>query len=366
MGKLQGIGGQSKPVVMKAGDITKLMNGLNEKILWATKDELAYYSSIDTMFADVLGLTDSCEYDLNIGKDLWLTTSRWNTLIRQYVDPERLFKFLEGIKEISTYKRGIAAMDTNEVKATIVASNPRANRRKHGSCIRMFTYRAFPRPTLSMYSRTSYLGYIGALDLLLGNKIAQMACDMIGEGLKLSDMSFRWHLEVAQIHSFKSMAWMFSSGNDKLLRRKKWPDNMFGEEANYPTWRMMRNWWRRIQKQDNEGVMYSDMKYGAEIRIRRRYHAMKEIDDFCDQKFKPSRIPDIPIEMITLDSMLYKTPESRAIIRRKKKARAEQLVKELFDDEEVMVKVLGKLGDSAERIAPFLPEELALAALEEE
>jgi hypothetical protein len=336
MSKLQGIGGQDKPIVVRAADITALNRGLGDRLLWGTKDTLAYYSSIDTMVADVMGLADSCEYSINIGKDLWLTLSRWNTLIRQYIDPERLFKFLEGVKDISTYKRGIVAMDTNIVKPTVVASNPRANRRKHGACIRMLTYRAFPRPTLSMYSRTSYLGYIGALDLLLANRIAAMACDMIGEGLQLKDMAFRWHIEVAQFHGFKSLAHVFYTKQDKLLIG--WPNHGINgkQPEDYPTWKIVRSWYQRIQRLDAEGKKYSDMKYGAEIRIRRRLHAMRKIDDFTDKKFKPSRLANIPAELVTLDSMLYKSPESRAIIRRKKKARAEQLVTELFADGELM------------------------------
>jgi hypothetical protein len=370
MPKLQGKGSQSKPAIVRAKDISDLYFRLANRILWGTPETLAYYSSIDVMLADVLGIADTCNFDLNIGKDVWLTIARWNTLLRQYVDPEKLFKWLESVKRISTYNRGITALDFNVVRPTVVESNARANRRKEGACLRMITYRAFPQPTVSLYSRTSYLGYIAALDLMLGHKLAQMAADMIGDGLKPNDIAFRWHVDVGQFHGFKSMAFIFHSKQDKYMRMKEWPEGDYvtipgvgsfqiGPEENYKGWKIVRSWWKRIKRLDQEGRLYSGQKYGAEIRIRRRYHAMMGIDDFTDEKFKSTRLPDIPMDMVNLDMMTYSTPESRAIIRRKKKQRAEQLVKELFSDDELLTSVGGKLSDGQwGQLAAYAPDDI--------
>jgi len=332
--KLQGCGGQRLPLIVAAKDITDLNHKLSDRLLWGTKDELSYYSSIDTMAADVLAMARSSAYSLDIGREVWTTPSRWNTLIRQYLDPERVFKWLEGVKAISTYSRGIAALDMNVVQATVVESNKRANRRKYGGCLRMMTYRAFPRPTVALYSRTSYLGYIGQLDLLLAHKVIEMAADMIGEGLKVDDFAFRWHVEVAQFHGFKSMAYVFATDQQQYLnpKNKLWRKK---DIRDYPTWKILSSWYARIRKMDKEGLPYSAMRYGAEKRVRRRLHAQLGVDnsDFTDSKHRAYPPLTTPIEELTLDRMLFKTPESRAVMRRKKKEKAEKLVLSLFDEE---------------------------------
>ena len=329
-------GTDTEPTVVRADNMTELWDKVNKKLLWAKKEQLSYASSLDTMISDCMGWAESCEFDLNIGKELWVTPSRWNTLIRQYVDPARLFAWLEGVKYLSTYNRGVNAMDMNPVQSIKVLSNPRANRRKWGGCMRMITYRAFPSPTITLFSRTSYLGYIGGLDMLLAHKLAELACDMIGEGLNVRDMKFRWFCDTWQFHGFKSMSYIFASKQDKLMRVKNWPSRKLGPETDYPTWKLVRNWWQRLNRQDEEGKLYEEMKYSAEKRIRRRYHAQMGIDQ--DSYLGNERrydILDTPVELITLDRMLYKTPESRAIIRKEKEKKAKALVESLFDDEEI-------------------------------
>lgn len=340
---VKGSGGQLGPFIREAADMDKLWRRLNNGILWATKEDLAYYSSIDTMVTDCMGLADKATFSIDIGKDLWVTPSRWNTLIRQYVDPERLFAWLEGVKEISTYKRGIVALDMNPVQRTVVASNARANRRKWGGCMRMVTYRAFPQPTVTLFSRTSYLGYIGGLDMLCAFKLIEVAADMIGEGLKTSDFRFRWFADTLQFHGFKSAAFVFASGQQKLMEMERWPEGQLirgqqiGPEENYPTWKIVRSWWRRIKKQDREGVLYSQMKYGAEKRIRRRYHGQRSIDQsrYLTDGGRVYTPLTTPVELITIDRMLYATPESRAIIKRQKTEKTTKLIDSLFSDDDV-------------------------------
>lgn len=370
--RVRGSGGQRGALEINAPDITRLNRFLTDRILWATKDELAYYSSIDTMAADVVAMADSAEFDIDIGRDVWVTPSRWSTLIRQYVDPERLFKWLEDIKGISTYNRGITAMDMNPVKHQVVESNARANRRKHGGCLRMITYRAFPQPTVSLYSRTTYLGYIGELDLLLGHKLVAMAADMIGEGLQVSDFAFRWHIEVAQVHGFKSLAYIFATNQDKFMRVKSWPEGKrirvpegrvltLGPESDYPTWKIVRSWWKRINRQDQREMPYDDNRYGAEKRIRRRYHAQQGVDQTPFLNGHKAYEPlTTPMEEITLDRMLYKTPESRAVVRKMKREKSEALVKAIFEENDDWVIKVGRKRRRQDDIVEVDPKFLAL------
>lgn len=326
--------------------MTDLWEKANDSIIWAPSEDLSYWSSLDSMISDCIGMADSAEYELDIGKDLWLTPTRWTTLCNQYVNPERLFKWLESIKKISTYNRGIAAMDMNAVPYTKVESNIRASRRKHGACMRMITYRAYPRPTVTLFSRTSYLGYIGGLDLLLAHKLIEQACDMIGEGLHPRDFNFRWVCDSWQFHGFKSMSYLFATGQDKFMRisEKKW-DSLVGKRfrghiiqplENMPTWRLIRYWWSRIQKQDKAMKKYEEMKYGAEIRVRRRYHAQQGIDQtpFLGETYKEYKPISTPMELITLDKMIYSTPESRAKVRKLKVEKVKTLIDNLSETDD--------------------------------
>ena len=344
------VGDNRTPNLVVADNMDNLWKQINDSIIWADADDLSYASSLDSMISDCMGIARQATYNLDIGKDIWVTPMRWTTLTRQYVDPERLFQWLESVKEISTYNRGITAMDMQGVKRTVVASNARANRRKHGGCMRMVTYRAFPQPTVTLMSRTSYLGYIGGLDMLLAYKLIELACDMIGDGLKPEEFQFVWMCDTWQFHGFKSMAYIFGTGQDKFMRisDKKW-DSIVGKTFvvngvprlikpldSMPTWKLIRYWFKRIQKQDLEGKLYQDMKYGAEKRIRRRYHAQTGIDQtpYLGTKEKAYGKLSTPVELISLDRMLYKTPESRAILRKQKVERAALLIDKLFGGED--------------------------------
>lgn len=352
----QGVGLRPQPVpnVVHGENMTELWTKANDSIIWARAEDLSYWSSLDSMISDCIGLANSAEFNLDIGKDLWVTPSRWNTLTRQYVDPERLFNWLEAVKDISTYNRGITAMDMQSVQRTVVKSNARANRRKHGGCMRMITYRAFPQPTVTLFSRTSYLGYIGGLDMLLAHKLIEQACDMIGEGLHPRDFQFRWVCDTWQFHGFKSLAYLFSTGQDRFMKwdeetwarnvGKKWRGHEIYPLEEMPTWRLIRYWWERIQKQDRDQKPYTLMRYGAEKRIRRRYHAQTGIDqtpflvDGIDDRGhhkgeKEYGVLSTPMELITLDKMLYKTPESRAKLRKQKLEKVANLIEKLTEDE---------------------------------
>lgn len=344
--------------VVIADNMDDLWHRANDSIIWADADDLSYASSLDSMISDCVGIAEQATFNINIGSELWVTPSRWNTLIRQYVDPDRLFRWLESVKQISTYNRGITAMDMNPVKHQVVTSNKRASRRKHGGCMRMVTYRAFPQPTVTLFSRTSYLGYIGGLDMLCAYKLIELACDMIGDGLKPEEFQFTWVCDTWQFHGFKSMAYIIASGQAPLMRLSDagW-DKRVGQKFTIngirrelkpidelPTWKLIRYWYKRIAKQDAEGKLYSEMKYGAEKRIRRRFHAATGVDQelFLDGEKEYAPL-NTPIELITLDRMLYKTPESRAVMRKQKLEKATKLVDQLFGDDDLDILLLDNL-----------------------
>src|SRR6185295_11244303 len=149
--------------------------------------------------------------------------------------------------------------------------------RRWGSCMLGLSYKAVPTPTIVMYSRTSYLGYLAALDL----SVAWMCARYLAEEMEcdVSTFKFVWMNEALQYHNFKSLAFLLNHNNEeerekyrKLMLtptltpgRRKYIDKR-------PGLKLSRRWMERMLLLDAEGKTYGDMTYNTYRRIRRRYH----------------------------------------------------------------------------------------------
>lgn len=141
------------------------------------------------------------------------------------------------------------------------------------------SYKAVPAPTITLHSRTSYLGYIGALDL----SVAWMAARYLAKDLDVPVESFRfiWYNEALQWHNFKSLAWMLNNRDEEKRKRfrhlmLKHEDKLSADELVYvmstPGLSMSRQWIQKVIDEDRRGDTYGDMSYNTYRRIRRRYH----------------------------------------------------------------------------------------------
>jgi len=262
-----------------APTVTLLHTDLCNSLAYGPRDEMDMVTSVDVQKHNVVAAADSFDWDFDL-RDLWLTRSRWTAMIRQYINPVALEAWLNACeKKLVGRKRGVSVMRTNEVQQR---SSPRKNAedgnriwRTWGSCMLAIGYRAMPRPQITLHSRTSYLGYIGALDLSVAYHCASLVAERVG--LKPQDMQFVWHLEAAQFHGFKSLAYLLtdeerreefmalevgdgSSAEDKELR------------SEFPSLYISRKWMNSFQREDEKGVLYGDMNFGQTRRIRKRYH----------------------------------------------------------------------------------------------
>lgn len=203
--------------------------------------------------------SDSCEYKFDIAQ-IWCSPTRWTTLVRQYIDPEAYADWLEGIRTMGM-KRGLAFMRTNSVESR------GAGRRRWGACILGFGYKSRPEPTLTMHSRTTFLGYIGALDLALAHVIARDIAHTLGLPGP-GAIRFVWFVEAAQFHSMRSLPWFFQDkGRTKILF--KGPELKDDKRSGLA---IAHKQLRTIRKMDKEGVLYADMSYAIQNRFRRRLH----------------------------------------------------------------------------------------------
>lgn len=248
-------------------DITDLSYGLTHRLVYARPDGIDVANSMDFQLHNVMVEAKSCEYDFDL-KDVWVTSSRWTSLVRQYIDPEALEVWLDVIeRKMKGKKRGLSFMRTNQVAKRTTASNNK-EWRVWGSCMLGFGYRALPHPQITLHSRTTYLGYIGQLDLALVHVLAREIGKRVG--LEPKDISFVWHLEAAQFHSFKSLAWFFQDDGDRAkLEDTPHTDKL---KKQRPVLWLAQKRFQEFLDMDDQGLKYCDMSFSQQLRIRRRYH----------------------------------------------------------------------------------------------
>lgn len=265
----------------QAATMTELHDKMCKALVFAEEDDLDVISSVDVQIHNVIAQADSMDWEFDL-KSMWLTKSRWSMMLNQYIDPEELEAWINQItSKIGTKKRGIAVMRTKTVKARGGAATGHTNKetRRWGSCMLAISYKAVPEPQITLYSRTSYLGYIGALDLTVAWVLGKTLAERLGMDVK--DMKFVWMNEAIQWHHFKSLAFLLNHPNPK--ERKKYrriiikkDKKLTPEELNMletmPGLKRSKMWLAKVIKEDKDGLTYGDMTYNTYRRIRRRWH----------------------------------------------------------------------------------------------
>ena len=265
----------------RAATLTQLHDSICTKLITSPVEKLDVITSVDVQIHNVIAQADSMEWAFDL-KDMWLTPSRWTMMVNQYIDREDLEAWIgQCTGKIGTKGRGIAVMRTKTVKARGGAATGHTNKetRRWGSCMLAISYKARPKPQVTLYSRTSYLGYIGALDL----SVAWMCGRYLAKelGIAVEDISFVWMNEAVQWHNFKSLAYLLNHHDDelresyrRLLMEPK--EELTREEKitiiNAPAMKLSRKWLRKVIAEDEAGRTYGDMTYNTFRRIVRRFH----------------------------------------------------------------------------------------------
>ena len=264
----------------KAATLTDLHDKLCNKIVHAGKEDLDVISNVDVQIHDVMAACDSMEWDFNL-KHLWLTPQRWTMMVRQYVDRDAFIRWIEmSTRYIGKDGRGMAHMRTKDVKPRGGEQFGNKETRRWGSCMLGITYKAQPKPQITLYSRTCYLGYLSGLDL----SVAWMAGKYLAAelGMAVEDMSFVWVNGAAQYHNFKSMAYLLNHPDpEKRKQYRRWI--RFSETKlrdlgqwdyvnSRPAIALTRKWMQKLILLDQQGATLGDMTYNTYRRIRRRYH----------------------------------------------------------------------------------------------
>jgi hypothetical protein len=265
----------------------------------------------------VLGVRSFATPDFDLSR-LWLSESRWNTMVRQYLDPAALDQTLAMVDtHLSKSKRksgtatlrmlpgdavsadldmqlddpGAVELQTNLVEAS---RSGRQVRRRWGSCMLALTYRNVPRPTVSLTSRTSYFGYLAIMDIMVANVFAQKCGELTG--YDPAEMQFLWHVDLAQYHGFRCLA--IPTMNRRLLHAlDKYVDNEAlwakAKAEGRIGWYKTLVGYRRILRSDRAGLLYGDESFSSFCRVRRRFHTEVHGYDYAKQFEGGSRIGSV-------------------------------------------------------------------------
>lgn len=264
-------------LALRAPDMSRLHHQVCERLIRSDESLFDVITSVDIQVHNVMAEAKSMnwEYDL---KYAWLTPHRWPMLVRQYIDPEELENWIGmSTSRIGLKNRGIAVLRTKTVKPRGGKTNQLT--RRWGSCMLSLSYRAVPKPQIVLHSRTSYMGYLGALDM----SVAWMCGRYLAKelGIQVEDMGFIWFNENVQWHNFKSLAYLLSNPDPALREEYRHLMLHRADELSIPErklimhspgLRLSRKWLRKVLEDDEAGRTYGDMNYNTFRRIVRRYH----------------------------------------------------------------------------------------------
>lgn len=248
-------------------NVNDMHEGMCRKLMLGTE----FGKDYDWVYGTEIGLHNvmlaapSFDWQFDL-KRLWLPRSRWTMMARQYIDPNALEDWAAKIEDRLVGRgRGIAVLRTKLVQGK---GSGRGVRRRWGSCMLSFSYRTNPYPQVTLHSRTTYFGYLAAMDITVAHVLARVAGEIVG--IEPEEMAFVWSLELAQFHGFRSLAWPLGDPelrgilDDNLDRR--------AQIKNPPGLRKALDGYERILKSDRAGKLYGDEAFSSFARVRRRFH----------------------------------------------------------------------------------------------
>lgn len=225
----------------------------------------------------------SMDFTFDVGRDLSLNRSRFTTLQRAYLHPADLDNFMARVEKIGRRTASRGVLTTMAVRQ----KEGSKGRYSNGPCIIGYGWRGGhrgPPPTLTLHSRTSYLTYMGGMDLALCYVLASNIGEMLD--IPVEDIRFEWFSDALMTHNYKQIPYIMVHGRDLVKKRKTWPSDQ------HPSLKLLRREWDiMIDKIDTP---LEDEKWGARRRVWRRYRELQA----------GGGPPDCPVQSLDL-SKLY-------------------------------------------------------------
>ncbi len=261
--------------VLRADDLTDLWHKVVRWHLY--KEEVDLELGIGTNLNNVILEARGGNYTFDL-QEVWLNPQRWTRLTREYLDGEELVDFIQRCRTILNSK-GSDGVITNFHFKGVTRSD---RKHKWGNCLLAATFRGSPKkkgrviPTLTLHSRVSYNAYMLGLDIGLAHTMLRYIT--AGSSLTPADVRVQWHLDVMQLHSFKSLPYLYTQPDLMAELPETYEEAMRDDVAllDYPTWKAVMKWWRKVLQFQEEGKTVAEEIYGPFKRIRRRYEEYQQ------------------------------------------------------------------------------------------
>lgn len=243
---------------------------------------------------DVILEAGSLAYELDL-KDMWVTHRRWTMLTRQYLNEEAMEVWLDQIEKHlkGKRKRGQAFMRSQEVNPH---KKEKRQPRRWGACMIGWSFRNNPKPTLTMHSRTSFVGYTGRLDIAVAHHLGRLIAERLD--IAVEDISFVWMLDSAQLHQFRALSWWFHD-----------PNLLEVPHGGRPGLKNAQKYYRSYNDLNEKGFRYGDHKFGSHLTPRKRMNTEVFGYEFAKQfeggnNLSPSAArASKPLPSVTLDEL---------------------------------------------------------------
>ena len=228
----------------------KVLNQCSEEFLLDKHPD--FISNIDSSFYNVQIYSESCEFNFDIGKRLWLNKSRWSSVVSDYLTLDKVNSFKKRCQMI-------IEDNSSRPKSTIMLFNnkeyhEKIKKHKWGGCLMGLVFRSLPGGGFSMTltSRTTYFTTTAFIDVAMAHVLIRDVLENFND-VTLFDISFDWFIVNGQIPHFKSLPYLYSDKNLLgILENKK---------ENSPTMVSIRLWYKKI-KSDYQ-------KYGIEMATKK-------------------------------------------------------------------------------------------------
>lgn len=248
--------------------ITEAMNNALDFALESDNTRRGFFNSNALHILNMMIRAESCRYDLDVGKHLWLNRSRWSRLIKEYIVKEKMDLFIEQCRGVV-----LGAVPLGAVPG-FTFSDPQRSVIKHrwGGCLIGATFVGGKKleMTLTFYSRTSYIGYMGFMDAGIASLIAQKVTE--GTDYTVDNIKFVWHISSAQMHYFKIIPYMLSQ--PRLFKHLQYLEKRrYDIQDQSHAWKQIARFYVRIVDDYNRfGLKMVDKEpYGPLKRIKRRW-----------------------------------------------------------------------------------------------
>jgi hypothetical protein len=225
---------------------------------------------------------NSMAFEFDVGRDLSLNRSRFTTLQRAYLHPTDLDAFMARVENIGKKTAARGVLTTMTVRQKEGSKGRYAN----GPCIIGYGWRGGhrgPPPTLTLHSRTSYLTYMGGMDLALCHVLASNIADVLG--IEVEDIKFEWFSDALMTHNYKQIPYAMVHIEDLIKKRKTYPSDQ------HPSLKLLRREWDIMLNKIDTPL--ADEKWGARRRVWRRYRELQA----------GGGPPDCPVQSLTLEKL---------------------------------------------------------------